>query len=580
MARKQETILLENGGGAEKRKTTKKQNQSFYRFVSFIGIATFQATEHLYKTIGRLFKRVGEKWAFGLKTAWNRLLLFGKNTGEAFARPFLKAKRGFELICQNAKTARENHTSVLAAVKEILVSGFKRNKWFFKGLLNYGAAAFGIAVVIVVVQIMTRLNVAVAVAYNGKPLGYIESEAVYSSASKLLQQRIISEEEIELDQPVFTLAVVDKNKLADKNMLVDSMIRSASVDIVESNGVYIGGEFYGAVADATAITQAVDKILAKYQTGVEGEKVELVKPVEIKKGLFLTKSVIPEEKILSLLNSEVQGEVTYTVQSGDTPTGIAKKNGMAYSEFKTMNPNCETKFVVGQKVYLAKSEPFMQVQVTRRETYRQEVMFKTQTTKDSRKSTSYTAITQYGRKGINEITADVQYINGVEVGRTVVDTKVLQTAVDQKIIKGTKIPSGASDSALNLSGSALGKFHFIWPVAGGQISSHYGRRWGSFHSGLDIRAPRGTAVYAAESGTVELSRWYSGYGYCVIINHGGGVKTLYGHASQLVAKQGQQVKKGDVIMLVGMTGQATGNHLHFEIRNGGSRLNPLPYIGR
>ncbi|MBQ4153266.1 MAG: M23 family metallopeptidase, partial [Oscillospiraceae bacterium] len=83
-----------------------------------------------------------------------------------------------------------------------------------------------------------------------------------------------------------------------------------------------------------------------------------------------------------------------------------------------------------------------------------------------------------------------------------------------------------------------------------------------------------------ESGTVELSRWYSGYGYCVIINHGNGIKTLYGHASQLVAKQGQQVKKGDVIMLVGMTGQATGNHLHFEIRTNGTRINPLPYIGR
>jgi len=580
MARKQEEVLLKHEGAEKEKSTSEKKESFFYKSVSFTGHATIKAIKDMYRGERRLSKFIGEKLTPGMERTCDTVVSFWGKIGKTLARPFVKIKRGFWLMRQSAALAREQHSSVLLAVGRTLIDGLKRNTWFFKGVLNHAAAAFGIALVIAVVHVMTGLNVAVAVEYDGKPLGYIENEGVYTTASQLLRQRIISDKELTLSIPTFTLALVDSDQIADEDMLVDQMIQSAGKEIAEAKGIYINGKFYGAVADATAIEQAVESLLSKYRTGAKSEVVELVKPVEIKEGLYLTESIVEAESIVSLLQSEVAGETTYTVQAGDTPSGIAKKHGIAYSVFKSMNPDCETKFVVGQKVYLSKSEPFMQVQVTRRETYKQEIMFETETTKDSSKSTSYTAIVQNGRKGINEVTADVQYINGVEVGRTVVDTKTLQTVVNQKIIKGTKMPSGASGSALNTNGTALGNLHFIWPVAGGEISSHFGYRWGTIHGGLDIRAPRGTAVYAAESGTVELSRWYSGYGYCVIINHGNGIKTLYGHASQLVAKQGQQVKKGDVIMLVGMTGQATGNHLHFEIRTNGTRINPLPYIGR
>lgn len=76
-----------------------------------------------------------------------------------------------------------------------------------------------------------------------------------------------------------------------------------------------------------------------------------------------------------------------------------------------------------------------------------------------------------------------------------------------------------------------------------------------------------------------MSKWNGAYGYCVVIDHGNGIKTLYGHASKLIAKVGQKVDKGDVIMLVGTTGRSTGNHCHFEIQKNGTRINPLPYIG-
>ena len=85
---------------------------------------------------------------------------------------------------------------------------------------------------------------------------------------------------------------------------------------------------------------------------------------------------------------------------------------------------------------------------------------------------------------------------------------------------------------------------------------------------------------AAASGTVEFSGWSSnGFGYNIIIDHGNGVKTLYGHASKLLVSEGQKISAGQHIGNVGSTGQSTGNHLHFEVRINGQRVNPAPYIG-
>lgn len=581
MARKRENRISENNAKEQNKQLTWDQLvKHYYRLVSFVGFEVLKVIKNIYDGERRLSKVVAVKLGPEMKRLCDGVSEVLRHTGSTVARPFRTVMHGFAVLYRSAGNAKAEGIPVLPAVAGALRAGARNNRWFFRGLLNYTAAAFGIAVMAAVVGVMTNLNFAMAVEYDGKQLGYIENETVYETASKMLQQRIVSEtEKPELATPKFTLAVVDSSQLATEDELVDSMIRSASEDIVESNGIYIGGEFYGAVADASEIKKTADALLAEYTTGAENETVTFVKPFEIKEGLYLTDSVVDPESIVELLRSEVAGEVTYTVQAGDTPSGVAKKNGVAYSDFKAMNPDCETNFLIGKVVYLAKSEPFMPVCVTRRVTYQEEVMFQTETINDSSKSLSYTKVTQNGKKGLNEITADVEYVNGVETQRTVLSTKVLQNVVNQKIVKGTKKPSNASASAMSMGGSSLGNLHFMWPVNGGQISSYFGARWGSYHSGLDIRAPKGTEVYAAESGTVTMSKWNGAYGYCVMIDHGNGIKTLYGHASKLIAKVGQKVDKGDVIMLVGTTGRSTGNHCHFEIQKNGTRINPLPYIG-
>jgi murein DD-endopeptidase MepM/ murein hydrolase activator NlpD len=118
---------------------------------------------------------------------------------------------------------------------------------------------------------------------------------------------------------------------------------------------------------------------------------------------------------------------------------------------------------------------------------------------------------------------------------------------------------------------------FMWPLVG-PITSPFGPRNGRMHTGIDIDGELGDPVVAAAEGTVLLSGPYFDYGNAVIIDHGDGVTTLYGHLSQTAVEPGQIVARGDLIGLVGCTGHCTGDHLHFEVRIDGTPVNPIPYL--
>lgn len=117
----------------------------------------------------------------------------------------------------------------------------------------------------------------------------------------------------------------------------------------------------------------------------------------------------------------------------------------------------------------------------------------------------------------------------------------------------------------------------IWPV-NGPITSGFGPRWGSFHYGLDIAAGLGTPIRAAAAGRVIYAGWYGGFGNFVVIDHGGGLATTYGHQTQIVVALGDQVAQGQLIGYVGSTGFSTGPHLDFEVRVNGQPVDPLGYL--
>ena len=123
------------------------------------------------------------------------------------------------------------------------------------------------------------------------------------------------------------------------------------------------------------------------------------------------------------------------------------------------------------------------------------------------------------------------------------------------------------------------------PVAHARITSRYGMRTAPIdgdlrkHSGLDLAAPRGTPITAARSGVVSIAGERSGFGRVVILDHGGGLQTVYAHCDRLDVQVGETVAAGQPIATVGSTGRSTGPHLHFEVRSGGSTEDPAAWLG-
>lgn len=164
------------------------------------------------------------------------------------------------------------------------------------------------------------------------------------------------------------------------------------------------------------------------------------------------------------------------------------------------------------------------------------------------------------------------------------DEKAYQEAKDAQESLKKSLASSLSSSSGGGPVYSGGEFCFPAPSYT-YVSSEFGYRihpisgTRRYHSGLDLAAPYATNVLAAADGTVRMAGWNGGYGNCVVIDHGGGRATLYGHNSSLLVSAGQRVTKGQVIAKIGSTGASTGNHCHFEVLINGQAVNPRPYLG-
>lgn len=169
------------------------------------------------------------------------------------------------------------------------------------------------------------------------------------------------------------------------------------------------------------------------------------------------------------------------------------------------------------------------------------------------------------------------------MGRLKEDVKSLEKEYDKLNDYAKEIESKIIKLQRNTGPYSGGKM--AWPVPGyNKISSYYGYRihpifkTKKLHTGIDIPAPTGTAITAAAAGTVIYSDWLGGYGKVVMIDHGGGIVTLYAHNSSLVASTGQVVSRGDTVSKAGSTGVSTGPHLHFEVRKNGAYVDPITWL--
>ncbi|PWL71301.1 MAG: hypothetical protein DBY25_06410 [Clostridiales bacterium] len=557
-------------------------SEFYYNYMEPLFNTTFRICALTIKGVMRRCKRFGQflrrklgpqLGAFGAscRSFWNEIL-------RGFKTPLFIIRRGFYLIQRNYYMAAERQGKLhgfTVSVKTILEGASNNRRLIHRGL-NYVLPCVMVTILIMVVVFTQNLTFAVQVSYNGQPVGYIQDETVFESAEQKMQQRIVyveGEDVIDII-PQYSVSLVSKNEILDDEALADNMIRLSNLDIIEAQGFYIGDQFYGAVQDPEALTEALESILDAYRSDSSNETVEFEQPYDFRPGLYLASSVVDTNELIDMVTSQKQEERTYTIQSGDTPYEIAQDNNISLNELVALNPGILENCMPGDTVKLQGSVPFMSVKVSRTLTYEESIPYETVEVSDKKYLKGTKVTTQEGENGTRQVTATVEYVNGVEVGRTVLDSVVTKEPVEKHVTVGSAEPTVVVPSGGGLA-PGTGSGMFINPCPSGYVSQEFGH---AGHKGMDIASGYGNPIYASAGGTVILARWYSGYGKCVMIDHGNGIVTLYGHASNLYVSQGQVVAQGQPIAAVGSTGWSSGNHCHFEIRVNGQTVNPRRYL--
>jgi len=315
--------------------------------------------------------------------------------------------------------------------------------------------------------------------------------------------------------------------------------------------------------DATEATEEVDpgKMVA----------IEFAEDIAIVETYVNPEEIVAVDEAVALITKENEEEKIYLVEEGDSPSQIAADNDMKLSELYKMNPGLEekqTKIHIGDPIVVMVPEPELKVETVVEIIYTEPIARGTTEQNDADAYVGTSKVISSGSDGEMEVTALVKKMNGEEISREVTATKVLVEAVNKVVSKGTKAypTKGATGN-------------YIYPVSGYHISSPFGYRWGSLHTGVDLACPKGTSIRAIDGGTVIFAGWKSSsYGYYVEIDHGKGVTSRYAHLSKVIATVGQEIHQGEELGEVGSTGRSTGPHLHLELRFDGSPVNPIKYL--
>lgn len=253
----------------------------------------------------------------------------------------------------------------------------------------------------------------------------------------------------------------------------------------------------------------------------------------------------------------------YVVEPGDCLSIIAEKNDMSIDQIKELNPDIESDddIYYDDRLNVTVPTAAVQILVEKQETYEEEYNEDVVYEDDDSMYIGETEVIQEGTPGKHIVTDLVTYKGDIESDREQLEENIQVAAVAQIVKRGTK-----------------SKPTYMYPVTNWNITSTFGYRWGRLHAGTDVGVPIGTTVRASRGGQVTTAGWVGGYGNCVIIDHGDGVCTRYGHLSEVTVSVGQYVDQGQQIALSGNTGRSTGPHLHFEIRINGEAVDPMPYL--
>lgn len=484
-----------------------------------------------------------------------QLLLFARNMVPLLGTRFTEHKRG-----QRQQLASR--------------FGLIRGKFEQKKIrpLPFLAATGTVALVILFFSIYT---VGTTVTYNGEQIAAVESASAVDSArtqlEKITSRAIGTKYTIDEKLLQYSSGLLPRSEVVDAAALEEDLSEEIGL-VTYGYSLYVDGELIG----ATPYEGALDELLKQLKDGISDENTiscEFAENVEIKPGYVSTDQVMNLGYLAETLYSTKTAEVTYEVKSGDTWSEIANSHGLTSAELLALNPGYDiNKLSIGEVLTLSASVPYLTMTVVEQERYLDAIPYDIEYTDSANLYKGDYKVISAGSNGSADVLANVTYVNGEEQERVILSSVTLKNPVTEQRLQGTKerptwLPTGT----------------FRWPCSG-NITSRFGYRNLSYsyastnHKGIDIANRYGTAIYAADGGTVTYAGWMSGYGYLVKINHGNGYETLYGHNSSLVASVGQHVYKGQQIARMGSTGNSTGNHCHFEVRYNGVPRNPVNYL--
>lgn len=431
------------------------------------------------------------------------------------------------------------------------------------------SAALGLAL-----TITTLYTASYTVTVDGEDIGVVDSQSVVTSAIAQVERqgtRLLGYD-YKIDSNVdYQFALTLKTQLSDRKTIENyfyQQLDKVSAQLCKYQ-VTLNGQAVGALKSKARVELLLDEIKDQYRTE-NTVSVEFMDNVQIE-NVYTEDVLVTEAQLRQALTANTTGETTYTVVKGDTFSAIAYANDMSISDLLALNPGWDiNRLMIGDVLNVKQIIPLLSVKTVDNMTYTQPIECPVETVEDSSMYKGNSKIVTQGEKGELEVNANVTYVNGYETEREILSSTTLREPTTTVKAIGTKErPKTASTGS------------YSWPIRG-RINSYFGGRYifgrYSYHSGIDIQASYGAAITAADGGTVTFSGYKGSYGNLVILTHDNGTQTYYGHNSSLVVSAGQKVYKGQTIAKAGSTGRSTGTHCHFEIRVGGTAVNPLNYL--
>jgi murein DD-endopeptidase MepM/ murein hydrolase activator NlpD len=365
-------------------------------------------------------------------------------------------------------------------------------------------------------------------------------------------------------------AGTERLPLLSSNEIMSALAQTTS-EMASAQAITVNGQDVVAVKDEMTAQMVRDRILDEYKTTILRDA-SAIETVNFRETIAWRSKMVPVENIrtgqeaINILKLGTDKLVLHVVKPGDTGWDIARSHQVSTEDLAKANPSANIYVLqIGQELNVTFKEPYVHTESVSTRVVKERIPFTEQISKDSSLWPWQYQVVTPGVSGTRQLTIREYRDGGRLVKSEVIENLVLLEPKPQVAKQGTKqIPD-------------LGTGSLVYPVAG-TTTSYYGARWGGFHNGVDIGAPSGTPILAADNGMVIFKGWSGNYGNLIQIDHGGGSRiTWYAHLSSFAVNTGATVKKGDVIGYVGSTGYSTGPHLHFEVHVNGISVNPLQF---